>query len=584
MKNPRIVIVDSGISPSSTVGYRVVESYKAVENGKSGWDLIKIACEDFVGHGTAVANIMYDVNPNIDIINIQICQNDLIVDEAGLIYVLNFINQNLDIDLVNISAGITYLTEFKMLDEICQTLISKGVYIVSAFDNDGAISFPAAVDSVIGVDVEKDYENKNDVILVENGIVNFLVADRYYRTEWLNKKTIIKGTSFACAYITGLISLVIKNDFFSPEKISNKKYSFPIKQEISKPEFKIKKAIMFPCNKEVHSLLRFRGELGFEIIGVYDERLSGKVGQEMFGIKIESYDCINWEDESFDTIIFSCSSELSKLTKKNYKNEILDNAKVFKKNIYSFENLGESSGTIFYPCLKPEFAARGNNLKLYKPIIPVVGIFGTSSKQGKYTLLKKIIKELSSYGYDVGEIATEPSGYLFDSDFVFHFGYGSEIKLQPWEFISILNEMSWKVQLNARDILVTSCQSGISHYNNSNINEFGILQHLFFLGTLPDVMILCVNPHDDFDYIQKSINFLNSIDEGKVIALSVFPVKAVATMSGIGYKTTEIGEKEMMEIKESMTKEFNIPVFSMNENAKELCSIIINEFSSTEES
>jgi hypothetical protein len=162
---------------------------------------------------------------------------------------------------------------------------------------------------------------------------------------------------------------------------------------------------------------------------------------------------------------------------------------------------------------------------------------------------------------------------------VFHFGYRANLDLLPFEYIAILNEMVFGVQLNQSDILVTGCQSGVIHYNNSNINELAISQYSFLLGTLPDIFILCVNPHDDFDYIRKSISFLNSIDEGKVKALVVFPMKAKTTLSGIGYKVEEIKQLEFSEIKRKFEYEFNLPVFSMDDDdTARICSFIIDEF------
>ncbi|GJM70759.1 hypothetical protein HMSSN036_29750 [Paenibacillus macerans] len=54
--------------------------------------------------------------------------------------------------------------------------------------------------------------------------------------------------------------------------------------------------------------------LKFKIAGVYDEKTSGNVGRTLFGEYIESFDSINWSDD-FDTIILSCTSELSTITK-----------------------------------------------------------------------------------------------------------------------------------------------------------------------------------------------------------------------------------------------------------------------------
>lgn len=580
MRNVTIVVIDSGISPLSPVSRCVVDSY-ALYKDEFGWKVHKAPLEDYIGHGTAVSRIIWDINKNIDIIIFRICSDELNIDEFGLVKVLEFVYANMEVDIINISAGITYLYDYNAINDVCLRLSKKGTNIVSAFDNDGAISFPAALDCVIGVDVKKDIK-KNEMVLVEKGKFNILVSDRYYRTEWLNTKTIIRGTSFACAYVSGLLASRVNN--YSDTRallrsISSKERIQKIHKNFAKPCFNIQKAIVFPVNKESHALLRFKDKLAFELVDVYDERLSGKVGKSIFNKIVKSFDDIDWK-ANFDTIILSCVSELKALTKRDYMGEILSNAKKFGKNIYSFEPILSPDKSVFYPYIEKNNVPVENDLKLYKTTLPVVGVVGTSSKQGKFTMQLKIIYQLSKLGYNVGSILTEPSGYLFNADYVFHFGYHANLDLNPSEYIATLNEMVFGVQKKQKDIIITGCQSGVIHYNNSHINEFAISQYSFLLGTLPDIFILCINPHDDFGYIKKSIDFLNSIDEGKVKAIVVFPMKAIATLSGIGYKIEEISSQEYFEIKNNLKSEFNLPVFSMSDDdTSSLCSLIINEFS-----
>ncbi len=580
MKNARVAVIDTGLSPLSPVSSCVIDSY-VLYRGEAGWEIQKSIIEDFVGHGTAVSYVLWNTNKNIDITIFRICNDELNVDESGLVKVLDFIYKNIEIDIINISAGVTYLYDFAAINDVCLRLSKKGVIVVSAFDNDGAISFPAALDCVLGVDVKRDLE-KGEIIFVENSKLNILVADRYYRTQWLDTKTIIKGTSFACAYISGLIAAKVGYyaDVVSMiHSICSKTIFQKKSKKIVKPSFKICRSIVFPVNKESHALLRFKNKLNFELVGVYDDKLSGKVGKSIFGEIVKSFDDIDWQG-NFDTVILSCVSDLTALTRRNYVEEILSKCEFFGKNIYSFEAIPLSNKSFYYPLIEKNNVPIENDLKLYKVTIPVVGVVGTSSKQGKFTLQQKIIYQLSQLGYNVGSIITEPSGYLFNADYVFHFGYHATLNLNPSEYIATLNEMIFKVQLKQKDIIITGCQSGVIHYNNSNINEFAISQYSFLLGTLPDAFILCVNPHDEFDYIRKTIGFLNSIDEGKVKAIVIFPMKAVTTLSGIGYKIEEIDNNQYLRMKSNLEQEFDLPVFSMDDSdIFQICSLIIDEFS-----
>ncbi|NQX44400.1 DUF1611 domain-containing protein [Paenibacillus tritici] len=584
MKNVRIAIIDSGISGKSEFINNVSESY-ILSQDDGNFTILLGEATDYIGHGTAVAHIIHKINSQTEFVCFRICNDVLDIDEKGLLYVLEYIYDNIGVDVINISAGITYLSMHRELNEACKKLYQKGVIIVSAFDNDGAVSYPAAFDEVVGVDTKDEYDNKNDIYYASNSIIDIFVPNIYYRTMWNDKKTIVKGSSFAAARITGILSQKLQEAVLPLQKmellksISNVDLNVEKNISIEPPHFDIKRAIIFPINKESHSLLRYKDLLSFEIAGVYDERVAGNVGKTLFDESIQSFDSIDWNND-FDTVILSCTSELSAITKRQYDNEVINLAKAHKKNVYTFEKIESHYENLFYPDIIPAMVPRGNFLKLRKAIIPVVGVFGTSSKQGKFTLQLELIRRLSELKYNVGHISTEPSGYLFNSDYVFHFGYHSYLPIQPWESIAILNNMVWGTQLKGKDILITGCQSATLHYNNTQIEHFALFQYAFALGVMPDFCVLCVNPHDDIDYITRTINFMNSIDDGKVRALVVFPVLAIETLSGIKYKTEKLSSNEISDLKNKLRELFNIPVYCIGNEKDiiELCDLVISYF------
>lgn len=584
MTNTRIAIIDSGFSENSEYIHKLSESYVLSKENEE-LTIMQGSPVDYIGHGTAIGHIICTTNKDVEIVCFRICDSTMDVDEEGLLYVLEYINDNITVDMINISAGVTYLFKYKELNEVCNKLYQKGVTIVSAFDNDGAISYPAAFDKVIGVATREEYKDRNDIYYVNNSIIDVFVPNIYYRTMWKDTRAILKGSSFASAKIVGMLSQNIKKSGSPVKKtdllktIATDCIDLKADNPINVPSFDVKRAIVFPVNKESHALLKFKGMLKFEIAGVYDERLSGNVGKNLYGENIKSFDSIDWND-NFDTVILSCTTDLSGITKREYSNEVVEMARLNNKNIYTFEQISSDYERVFYPSITPSMVPSGNFLKLHKVTLPVVGVFGTSSKQGKFTLQLEIIRRLGLRGYNVGHISTEPSGYLFDADYVFHFGYHSYLKIQPWESISILNHMVWETQLKGKDILITGCQSGTLHYNNSEIEHFAIYQYAFALGTMPDLCILSVNPHDEIEYIQRTIGFINSIDEGKVCALVVFPVQAIETLSGIKYKTKELSQDEMLIVKDKLYASFDLPVYGLGDESdmEALVELVISYF------
>ncbi len=353
----KIAVIDSGISQQY---FNIpIINFKLVEKKDGNFNFTQKDGDDCAGHGNAVTKLILDYTSKVIIYNFKIFDTNHEITCKRLIYTLQYIYQYLNIDIINISAGVTYIdsTDYQELKKVCNKLRNKNTLVISAFDNHGAVSFPAALDSVIGVDTTT-LDDKNDLVEVKNSMVNLLVKNQYFRTIWLHgERAIIQGVSFACAKVTGLISNYIQRTGNKSirqifEDICNKTIECDRPHSIQKPKFQIKKAILFPVNKESLSILRFQDLINFKLINVYDEKLSGKVGKNILGYPILSYNNINWE-EDFDTIILSCFSELSNITHNNYKEQIIKKAQQYNKQIYSFENLGQkNSASYFWPEIK----------------------------------------------------------------------------------------------------------------------------------------------------------------------------------------------------------------------------------------
>lgn len=571
MGKVRIGIIDSGIEQYSKNIDKVCDFFVLDKNAQSEYLMLRTDPFDAYGHGTAVADIIIDVNPDVELYCFCLSEEKCKIDEQALIYVLNYIYHNIDLDIINISLGYTYLSDYYSLKEICKKIRGKGMLLVSAMDNDGAISYPAALDEVIGVDVDGKIRNKDTIQKVENSIVDICLPDICYRTCWNNRNTIVFGSSFASAKVTGLLSQKLDeyqredNDDQILESIANKSFKTNEPMEICRPEFSIEKAIVFPINKESRSILLFSELLYFSLVGAYDERLNGNIGKEIGGYKVVAYSEIDWESD-FDTIILACTNELSELTGRDYKKEFVEKAKKFKKKIYSFEMLPEKNENFFYPFLHPAMVPHNNIGKLHKTMLPIVGIMGTSSKQGKYTLQLELIKRMRERGYNTGHIATEPSGYLFGADYTFHFGYHANLNLSPFEMILLLNQMVWNVQLTGRDIAFAGCQSNTVHYVANNLGNLPIDQYAFLLGIQADYYILCVNPHDELEYVSRTIQFINSIDTGKVMAVVVFPVKMTETFLGQKFQKSFLDKSESDEVVMQLKNEFQLPTFVLDDS------------------
>ena len=110
------------------------------------------------------------------------------------------------------------------------------------------------------------------------------------------------------------------------------------------PQFVIKRAILFPFNKEIRSMVRFSDDLPFEIVDVYDVKHSLNIGYTTNEIlqentvpefKIKNINDIAWN--SFDTLIIGCVKELlSAYNSNSILKDLIKSAIEQNKNIYSF--------------------------------------------------------------------------------------------------------------------------------------------------------------------------------------------------------------------------------------------------------
>ncbi|MBE5965651.1 MAG: DUF1611 domain-containing protein, partial [Lachnospiraceae bacterium] len=126
--------------------------------------------------------------------------------------------------------------------------------------------------------------------------------------------------------------------------------------------------------------------------------------------------------------------------------------------------------------------------KLYRMTKLIVGVFGTSSKQGKYTLQLMLRKRFVQMGYNIGQIGTEPSALLFGMDYVFPMGYNSTVSIHEYDTITYLNNAIHNMEIAGKDIIIVGSQSGTVTYDYGNLQQFAVNQYSYLLGTLPELI------------------------------------------------------------------------------------------------
>lgn len=218
---------------------------------------------------------------------------------------------------------------------------------------------------------------------------------------------------------------------------------------------------------------------------------------------------------------------------------------------------------------------------LYRISKPVVGILGTSSRQGKFTLQLKLRELLLERGYSIGQIGTEPSALLYGMDYVFPMGYNSSVYIQGFDVIRYTNYIINILCQKNIDLILIGSQSGTVPFDTGNIIQYNIPQYDFLAGTLPDIVILCINPFDDINHIARTIKFIESSVDCKVLSLVVFPMTIRDDWSAVFGGKKILNDNEFNNIKEELSQFFNVSIYNLGNvnHINELLDEIINYLS-----
>lgn len=590
-----IIIVDSGVDTSHKRFQGIPVIGFSFQN--------KTLMEDFAdeyGHGTAIFDIIKSVSDFANIINIKIPNIENSVCEEELIHVLQYIEAHLKCNILNLSLGINVCKHYDLLKKCCDDLIENGTIIVAAFDNNGAISYPAAFPDVLGVVSGARCNKINDFQYYEDDVVNIAAKGSIQRVAWKNSQyLLVGGNSFACAHVAVQVAHFMKNGQLTIAEVREKFRKISISEHKCKNsesgsfELKIKRAAIFPFNKEMHSLIRYPHLLSFELVDVYDVKYSFTVGATtsflMNDMSVKNYIIKNISEvdwDSFDTLIVGHTNRLSSLLNdKEIKKRIINEAISRKKQIYSFDDLAgwgyKNSESVYFPVVTYKNLPPFRFGMLYRISKPVVGVFGTSSQQGKFTLQLKMREILLTNGYRVGQVGTEPSSILFGMDYCYPMGYNSSVYLKEYDQIRYLNYIMNGLCQKEPDIIIVGSQSGTVPYDIANINLFNSSQFHFLMGTQPDCVVLTINPFDDFSYIQRTMTFIESSVRCKVVSLVIFPMDLKKDWSGIYGKKKKLSTDAINSIKRSLYEHFKVPVFELgNENDMiEMVDIVTDFFS-----
>ena len=562
----KVAIVDSGIDPSH-LRIGPISERIALAIGPDGQDVQSTDTEDGVGHGTACAGIIRKKAPDAELYRVRIFDESLSTDGRTLVAAIRWaIAQGMDV--VNLSLGTTDVTFRDTIEEACREAVRANVILVAAEHNGGLESYPAVLPEVIGVTGGKTYDRYGYHYRSGNPIECVARGDEQ-RLCWLDGREIMAGgTSFAAPHIAGIVALireaypgatleearklleanalestVLRTASPSPT-IAVPPHTLPVRVTSEETDGYgwIRRAALYPYNKEMHALIRYRDLLDFEIVGVADPVGKGLVGQDAgeaigiapTGIRIAPrlHDAL----QEADTLILGYVDQLGRISKRDLLRESIEAALKVDTNVFSFlsvppriyGDLYETARTKGLRIVYPDISLKEVKESLQAGHtgggvdVPVLGVFGTSSQQGKFTVQLALRRKLIQMGYSVGQIGTEHHAELFGTDFAFPTGYASPLNLPLQYHVPFLDTKIRQICRHRRpEIILVGSQSGTIPYDIYEHSTHSLTYIAFVLGTKPDACILVVNSIDPDAYIRDTIDGLRSIGKTPTILLAM---------------------------------------------------------------
>ncbi|MCI8331975.1 MAG: DUF1611 domain-containing protein [Clostridiales bacterium] len=212
---------------------------------------------------------------------------------------------------------------------------------------------------------------------------------------------------------------------------------------------------------------------------------------------------------------------------------------------------------------------------------PVLGVVGTGTRQGKFSLQLALRHEFMRLGYNVGQLGTEPTAPLFGMDAVYPMGHENAVYVKGFDAVFAVNQLLSQIEEKNPDIILFGSQSHTVTFVAGGPAYYPVRQQELLMGCQADAYVLAVCTDNPISYIKRNVNYLESIYHSKVIALAVSPLSNKDRWSTISNRLALINEEEQNRFCKELNKEIGIPAlpFRNHDHIIDITNLCIDYFS-----
>jgi hypothetical protein len=463
-------------------------------------------------HGELCENIIKQTAPKAKIIHFDISEYGDRVTEESIIKALDkILNYDINIDIINISIGLDICSS--NLHDACKAVLEKGTLIVAAKRPGNLITFPADIDGVISV----EGFNESNEMIVEIYDHEFIVNNNRIP---LIKNYGIKGNSFACAYSSAIISLLMESRPFIKKK------------DVLKNEYEENKTILLKANsiddeKDIlkkipkNTSLIFNDVIGIDVKEIVKyvyknitevfESLSGEFISTNIGNK-KDHDCHN----------------ILRINPYEYPQDkfLWDKANSAEQKIFigEFSNSIDETSMMLGVDYLNSYSRYSSGVMDFD--IPTIAICGFGCNSYKFPLSLKLFFKFSDSEYVAKVVTHNPMGVAFN---FYTYRYDKSINF-PETIFSINNELVALSKAEKQDIFIIDMPDSIGRTALSKLNEtnFGQYMMAYMNAISMDIIIFTIPVGTPVEEIYLQLEYVKS---RKIVNIFLFisPIMHMST-------------------------------------------------------